>query len=204
MRGWVFTILLGISTASWAGETFLIPDFNPKPIYPRGLLRAGIVGEVRVQFTVSADGLVRDVSIVQSDHPDLAEAAQVAVEQWRFQPWTVGSGKPAQQLVVAPMIFNYDKYLPLHLNQWLKAVKCRDLREWAATVAEHSWADAPVFHRTRAYLTNSFSSAQLPNERRLALIAKLNRRIPQIVRQCQSSPVSRYSRLLPREIRQLL
>jgi len=45
------------------------------------------------------------VSILQSEHPDLAEAVRVAIEQWRFKPWTVGGDKPAEQEVIAPMVF---------------------------------------------------------------------------------------------------
>ena len=45
---------------------------------------------------------------------------------------------------------------------------------------------------------------QLPNEQRLALIAKLNKRVPNIVRECRSSPVLKYMSLLPEEIRELL
>jgi hypothetical protein len=45
---------------------------------------------------------------------------------------------------------------------------------------------------------------QLPNEKRLALIAKLNRKVPIIVRQCLNNPVSRYMRFLPEDIRKML
>jgi outer membrane biosynthesis protein TonB len=52
------------------------------------LLRAGVVGDVRVRFIAYAyaDGSIGKISILQSDHPDRAEASRVAIEQWRFKP----------------------------------------------------------------------------------------------------------------------
>jgi hypothetical protein len=61
-------------------------------------------------------------------------------------------------------------------------------------------------HRHGAYQhgTHSLSPTQLPEEKRLALIAKLNKSIPTIVMRCNSYPASRYVRFLPEEIRVLL
>lgn len=204
MRWFVLMLMLAISGEIRAGEVFLIPENNPKPIYPPALQRAGIIGDVRVKFTVSADGSVSKVSILQSDHPDLAEATRVAIDQWRFKAWTVEGEKPAEQEVIAPMIFSYDSSLPIHLNKWLKELKCRDLNEITVRTPELAWVDTPAFHYTRAYLSNAFSVTTLTDERRLALIAKLNRKVPIIVRECLNNPVSRYVRYLPQDIRKLL
>ncbi|HEF4759019.1 TPA: energy transducer TonB [Pseudomonas putida] len=203
---WVVCVvlLLVLSVESRAGEVFLIPEYNPKPIYPPELQRAGIIGEVRVGLTVRADGSVSKVSILSSDHPDLAEATRVATAQWRFKPWTVESDRPAEQEVIAPMIFGFDWALPIHLNKWLKDLKCRDFNEITVNTPEHAWADTTAFYYTRAYLSNAFSTTTLPNERRLALIAKMNRKVPIIVRECLNSPVSRFVRFLPEDIRKLL
>ena len=203
---WVVCVvlLLVLSIESKAGEVFLIPENNPRPIYPPALQRSGVIGDVRVGFTVHADGSVSKVSILQSEHPDLAEATRVAIEQWRFKPWTVEGDRPAEQEVIAPMQFRYDSTLPIHTNQWLKDLKCRELNETSVRVAEYSWVDLAAFHHTRAYLSNAFSLATLSNERRLALIAKMNRKVPIIVRECLNSPTSRYVRFLPEEIRELL
>lgn len=204
MRWFVLMLMLAISGEIRAGEVFLIPENNPKPIYPPALQRAGIIGDVRVRFTVNADGSVSKVSILQSDHPDLAEATRIAIDQWRFKPWTVEGEKPVEQEVIAPMIFSYDSSLPLHLNKWLKELRCRDLNETSVRTPENAWVDTAAFHYTRAYLSNAFSATTLTNERRLALIAKLNRKVPIIVRECLNNPVSRYVRYLPQDIRKLL
>ncbi|NUU33752.1 energy transducer TonB [Pseudomonas sp. C2B4] len=205
MRWLVCVVLLvAMSIDGRASEVFLIPEHNPKPTYPPTLQRAGIIGDVRVRFMVHADGSVSKVGIVKSDHPDLAEAVRVAVAQWRFKPWTVEGDKPAEQEVIAPMIFGFDSALPLHLNEWLKKLKCRDLNEVIVNTPEHAWADTTAFYYTRAYLSNAFSKTTLSNEQRLALIAKMNRKVPIIVRECLNSPVSRFVRFLPEDIRKLL
>jgi protein TonB len=204
MRWFVLMVMWALSGEIVAVEVFLIPENNPRPVYPVALQRAGITGDVRVRFMVNADGSVSKVSILQSDHPDLAEATRVAIEQWRFKPWAVEDGRPAEQEVVAPMQFRFDSTIPLHTNQWLKELRCRDLNEVIVSAAEQSWVDSAAFHYTRAYLSNAFSTTTLSNERRLALIAKLNRTVPIIVRQCLNNPVSRYVRFLPEDIRKLL
>ncbi|MBZ9782732.1 energy transducer TonB [Pseudomonas sp. REP124] len=197
-------LLILLSIESRAGDEFLIPEHNPRPIYPAALQRAGITGDVRVSFVAYADGSVGEVKILESDHPDLAEASRVAIEKWRFKPWTVEGDKPAEQEVIAPMIFGYDASLPRHLNQWLGKLKCRDLNQFLVRTADQAWVDLPAFHYTRAYLTNSFSRAMLSDERRLELIAKMNRSVPYIGRQCLNNPGSRFARYLPEDIRKLL
>jgi TonB family protein len=204
MRWFVCVLLLVVSVGVRAEEVFLIPENNPKPIYPQALLRAGITGDVRVGFAVNADGSVSKVRILQSDHPDLAEAVRVAIEQWRFKPWTVGGDKVAEQEVIAPMVFRLDLDTPIHTNQWLKQLRCRDLNEALVDFPEYAWVDSKVFDYTRAYLSNVFNKTQLQNEQRLALIAKLNKQVPKIVRDCRASPVRKYMSLLPEDIRKLL
>jgi TonB family protein len=105
MRWIAFLLVLALSGEARAEEFLLIPEDNPKPVYPPALHRAGITGDVRVRFTAHADGSVSKVSILQSDHPDLAEATRVAIAQWRFKPWVVEGGKPEEQEVIVPMIF---------------------------------------------------------------------------------------------------
>ena len=139
----------------------MIPENNPKPIYPRELFRAGVTGEVRVRFTVYADGSVNKLSILQSNHPDLAEAARKAIAQWRFKPWTVEGGIPAEQEVTAPMVFRLDLDTPIHANQWLKQLRCRDVNEAMGDTPEYAWVDVAVFGYTRAYLSNVIYTDQL-------------------------------------------
>jgi len=204
MRWCAVVFLLVMSFGIRAGEVLLIPENNPKPVYPKALSRAGITGDVRVRFTVHANGSVDKVGILESDHPDFAEATRVALEQWRFKPWTVDQDRPAEREVVAPMVFRLDQSAPLHTNKLLTKLRCHAVNEDARRYPESAWVDMPAFSYTRSYLSNTFNSAQLSNEQRLALIARLNERAPIIVRRCGDSPLIRFMSLLPEEIKKLL
>ncbi|MGO4309429.1 energy transducer TonB [Pseudomonas sp. KB_15] len=202
MRWLVGWLLLVLSLDIRAGEFFLIPEYNPKPIYPIGLQRAGIFGDVRVKFTVRADGSVGHVNVLASDHPDLSQATRIAIEQWRFKPWKVEKGKPAEQDVVAPMFFRFDA--PVDVNLWLKELECRVVNEALVLTPESSWIDSAAFLYTRAYLSGAFFQRQISTEKRLALIAKLNHLVPSIARQCLDNPAGKYVSYLPEDLRQLL
>ena len=204
MRRFFVGFLLLVSGSALASEVFLIPENNPKPIYPLELHRAGVTGEVKVSFVASADGSVGEISIRESTHPDFSDAVRVAIAQWRFKPWTVEGNKPEQQEIIAPMIFRLDLDLPIHVNQQLKALRCRTVNENLANIAEYSWIDSAVFAQTRAYLSNVFHKTQLPDAQRLAMIAKMNRQVEKIVRACRQSPTRKFISLLPAEIRELL
>lgn len=204
MRWCAVVFLLVVSFGIQAGEVLLIPENNPKPVYPKALSRAGITGDVRVRFTVHADGSVHKVSILESDHPDFAEAARVALAQWRFKSWTVDQDTPAEREVVAPVAFRLDQDMPLHVNKWLTRLRCHEINEDVRRYPASAWVDMPAFRYTRIYLSNTFNSAQLSNEQRLTLIARLNERVPIIVRRCVDSPSIRFMSLLPEEIRRLL
>jgi TonB family protein len=204
MRWWLGGLLLLVSVDIWAGEVFLIPEDNPKPIYPVALYRAGITGMVRISMTVKADGSVSDAVIAENAHPELGEASLAAVNQWRFKPWTITEDQPAQVAVVAPIDYRLDREHPFHVNKELERVKCSAIARASLNIATSSWVDLPVFSWTRSYLTHSLSPTQLPEEKRLALIAKLNASVRSIVQRCNAHPASRYVRFLPEEIRVLL
>nr|WP_223450025.1 MULTISPECIES: energy transducer TonB [unclassified Pseudomonas] len=204
MRCFVCLFFLVLSIEVRAGEVFLIPENNPKPVYPVALYRAGITGMVRVNFTAHADGSVSKVEASKDAHPELVEASRAAVSQWRYKPWDISRERPAEIQVVAPMVFRLDDELPIHANEELKKLSCGDVAKAALQLADFSWVDMPVFNWTRSYLTHSLSPTQLPEETRLALIAKLNKSVPSIVRRCNTHQATRYVHFLPKEIRELL
>jgi TonB family protein len=202
---WFFALsLLAFVGVAGAADVLLIPENNPDPVYPRALAKAGVMGDVRVRFTANANGSVSKISILESKHPDFSEAATDALQQWRFRPWTVEASQPAELEVTLPMVFRLDLDSPIHANQWLRKLRCIDLHQYAIRRPASSWVDLPVFHYTRAYLSSVVYTAQLSDERRLSLIAKLHERVPDIINRCGHSPNSRCMSLLPEEIRQLL
>ena len=204
MRWYAMIVLCVFFSGARAQPAFLVPVADPPPTYPKALHRAGITGAVRVSFSVQADGSVSNVTVPANAHPELAEAARAAVSRWRYQPWDVSDGRPASIDVVAPMDFKLDLIPEENANESLKKLRCADVSRVAQHYAEYSWVDLPVFSWTRSYLSQSIPAAQLPEEKRLALIAKLNKNIPGIVRRCNQYPMSPYVRMLPNEIRDLL
>lgn len=204
MRWLLCVLLLVLSIEVRAGEVFLIPENNPKPVYPVALSRSGITGALNVSFTVHADGSVNQVEASKDAHPDFVEASRTAVSQWRYKPWEISIERPAQIQVVAPMAFRLDDKMPIHANEELKKLSCGEVAKAALRLANYSWVDMPVFSWTRSYLTHSLPPTQLPEARRLELIAKLNKSVPSIIRRCNTHQASRYVRFLPKEIRELL
>ena len=201
MRWCAVTLWLCLAGASWAGERVLVPENNPKPEYPTALNRAGIMGAVKASFTVHTDGRVDEITILHSDHPEFTEAVRGALVEWRFQPWTADDEHSAQVRVVAPFEFRLDD-TPIDANKWIKTWRCSDINAYASDRLQVR--DLLPFHYTRSYLSNVFFVRQLPEAERLALIARFNRLLPSIVQRCGRLPATRYMRMLPKEIRELL
>lgn len=77
--------------------TGLVPTTRIEPTYPPRALRAGVEGTVTVEFTITTDGSVRDIEIVNAEPPDIFDNAVIrAVERWKFPPVMV-DGKPVEK-----------------------------------------------------------------------------------------------------------
>ena len=79
-----------------------------QPSYPRAARRRGIDGTVAVEFTIDAEGMVRD-AVVASDggQPTLADAALEAVRLWRFRP-ALREGQAVAVRLRQPIRFTLD------------------------------------------------------------------------------------------------
>jgi protein TonB len=74
-----------------------VPQIRIEPDYPVQLKDRGIEGWVTFQFTVTANGSVKDVVILASDPPRVWDAATIrAVSNWKYQPATK-DGRPVEQ-----------------------------------------------------------------------------------------------------------
>jgi protein TonB len=68
----------------------VIPIVRPTPEYPAGALSRGLEGRVKVQFSVTAAGTVRDAIVVESEPgTTFDEAALKAIARWRYNPRVV-------------------------------------------------------------------------------------------------------------------
>lgn len=68
-------------------DSLPVASFQPGPVYPPELLRAGIEGTVTFRLSIAADGAVVAAVIERSSgHAALDRAAEQAVKRWRFTP----------------------------------------------------------------------------------------------------------------------
>jgi TonB family protein len=200
---WLLALFLMVAcSVAQADEVFLIPVKNPKAIYPKALLRAGMIGDVRASFLIKADGSVNNVRIIESDHPDFSAAVAEALSHWQFKSWAVETDKPAELEIIIPMDFRFDA--PDDINQWLKELSCAEVNTNLANYPEYEGVDMAPFHYVRGYLNNTFYQKQLSTEQRLALVSLLNQRATEIIGACQKHPTHKYAAYLPEEIRRLL
>lgn len=64
------------------------------PRYPKEALKAGASGNVVLDAVIDTNGVVGDVSVIETPHASLGEAAEKALRQWRFEPARDKNGAP--------------------------------------------------------------------------------------------------------------
>lgn len=78
----------------------------PAPVYPPELRKAGVQGEVDVQFVVDAAGILdpQTVQVVRADAVEFVEPALAALRAYRFEPLMV-EGCAVAAIVQTPFVF---------------------------------------------------------------------------------------------------
>lgn len=76
-----------------------------RPQYPFELRRAGISGEVVVDFYVDANGRVVNAYPARSSNNGFNDAAVAAVRQWTFRPGLNAGGEPVATHMQVPIVF---------------------------------------------------------------------------------------------------
>jgi TonB family protein len=73
-----------------------------RPVFPRALKERGVVsGDARIAVSVDHTGVLRDWLFVGYTHPEFAEAALAAMQEWRYEPLRVhGEARAAKVEVV--------------------------------------------------------------------------------------------------------
>lgn len=63
-----------------------VPTRVSAPDYPRGAERRGIEGYAVISYSVTADGVVTNAEVAESDPPNIFDRAALrAVQSWRFE-----------------------------------------------------------------------------------------------------------------------
>jgi protein TonB len=74
-----------------------VPQIRIEPDYPTPARDRGIEGWVTFRFTITREGRVKDIEIVDSQPPRIWDSATVrAVSNWRYQP-ALKDGVPVEQ-----------------------------------------------------------------------------------------------------------
>lgn len=80
-----------------AAEGDALPIVRIQPQYPRQALMEGIEGWVKLEFTITEDGAVSDVVVIDADPPRIFDRNAIrAVLRWKFKPRIV-DGKPIRR-----------------------------------------------------------------------------------------------------------
>ena len=88
--------LEGGGLALEGGDGEYLPIVKVAPVYPRRALQRGIEGFVIVEFTVTKQGAVKDVAVVEANPEGIFEqAAMDAAKKFKYKPRVV-NGEPAE------------------------------------------------------------------------------------------------------------
>lgn len=82
--------------------------FQARPEYPVNLRKAGVTGEVVVDFIVDIEGNVVNAFALRSTQKEFEAPAVAAVSQWKFKPGEKGGRKVHTHMQV-PIVFSSGK-----------------------------------------------------------------------------------------------
>jgi protein TonB len=85
-----------------------VPKFQARPQYPFDMRRAGIAGEVVVDFIVDTNGDVQNAYALRSSQREFEAAAVQAVSKWKFKPGRKG-GRDVPTHMQVPIVFTLNE-----------------------------------------------------------------------------------------------
>lgn len=85
-----------------------VPRFQARPQYPFEMRRAGIAGEVVVDFIVDNNGDVQNAFSMRSSQREFENAAIQAVSKWKFKPGRKG-GRNVNTHMQVPIVFTLNE-----------------------------------------------------------------------------------------------
>jgi periplasmic protein TonB len=84
------------------------PRYQARPQYPFEMRRAGIAGEVLVDFIVDMNGDVQNAYAAKSSQREFEAAAVQAVSKWKFKPGRKG-GRNVNTHMQVPIVFTLNE-----------------------------------------------------------------------------------------------
>lgn len=92
-----------------AAEGEIIPVVVIRPMYPRDAAISGTEGWVKVEFTITEAGTVKDARVIESDPPRVFNREAIrAILKWKFKPRVV-EGVAVERQATQVIDFSLDK-----------------------------------------------------------------------------------------------
>ena len=103
----LFVTCIALAGCASTNVVFVPPKILSRavPTYPSELKKAGISGEVVVEFNIESDGSVKKARIVRCSYPAFGQAALTAIYQWKFYPGIM-DGRAVPTRAQQSMMFN--------------------------------------------------------------------------------------------------
>lgn len=79
-----------------------------EPVFPEKMKESKASGRVKLRFTVTEEGQVKDPEVVESSHQVFEQSALTAIRFWQFIP-RIREGKPVRSQVELPISFDYSE-----------------------------------------------------------------------------------------------
>jgi len=92
-----------------AAEGEVIPVVVIRPMYPREAALSGTEGWVKVEFTITETGTVKDAQVIEADPPRVFNREAIrAILKWKFKPRVV-AGVAVERRATQVIDFSLDK-----------------------------------------------------------------------------------------------
>lgn len=85
-----------------------VPRVQGQPQYPFEMRRAGVTGDVLVEFIVDTNGDVQNAYAVRSSQREFEQPAVQAVSKWKFRPGRRG-GRAVNTRMQVPIVFSLNE-----------------------------------------------------------------------------------------------
>lgn len=103
------SVLTGLQVGTGKISTNIIPLVRIPPTYPRRAANRRIEGWVKVEFTITTEGTVKDPVVVASQPSSIFDrAALKAIKRWKFKPQII-TGEAYEQRAVQTLEFKLSR-----------------------------------------------------------------------------------------------
>ena len=103
------SVLTGLQVGTGTISTNVIPLVRIQPTYPMRANRRRIEGWVKVEFTITKEGIVKDPVVVDSKPSSIFNSAALkAIKRWKFKPHII-AGEAYEQRAMQLMEFKLSR-----------------------------------------------------------------------------------------------